>query len=362
VELKRMTRALMVTGAVVLLCACATTPPTRYRNALHREYGQADFDRDWYECRRENTAPVSSSYAYGYAKIAGSDSHLAVNEEMAHSCLAARGWQPVTSNSAPVPATPAPRPPMSQAALSPTPSGASGTGTVLPEEKVRTEQVQRWARDVLAKPYTQAPFACTVEGWVAIKHYLVEVAPWVEAAGLRRGDHMIEVGGLSLANYDLVSEAWWKVPRNDTITVRVERAGHEVSIQLPCRDDSEAWRARFAVLKAVADGQWQACLDGNQAYRNLIRMMSSWMLRVTLECFRERAKAGGQRAPDEYFSTLHAWATKLIEESRYRPTGLTDIRSNLLAAADSLEKAGRASWANDIRQQIAAFALAPANP
>jgi hypothetical protein len=174
---------------------------------------------------------------------------------------------------------------------------------------------------------------------------------------------MLEVGGLSLAQYGLVSEAWSKIARNDTISIRVERAGQEVSIQLSCRDDGEAWRARFAVVRAVADGQWQACIDGNQAYSKVIQMTTSPLLRVTLECMRERAKAGGTRVPDEYWGIAHAWATKSIEESRYKRTGLTEIRSGLLGTADALEKeGGRASWANDIRQQIAAFSLAPARP
>jgi len=86
---------------LVLLAGCSTT--TYYRNALHPEYGQVQYDRDVYECRRENTGPVTSSYAYGYARVAGSDSRLEVNEEMARQCLAARGWREA---SAPAPAAP----------------------------------------------------------------------------------------------------------------------------------------------------------------------------------------------------------------------------------------------------------------
>ena len=91
-------------------------------------------------------------------------------------------------------------------------------------------------------------------------------------------------------------------------------------------------------------------------------MTSASTLRIASECMRERTKATAQRPPDEYWRTVHAWATKAIEESRYRPTGLTEIRSSLLDAADGLEKAGRSTWANDIRQQIAAFSLAPTSP
>src|SRR3989442_16020466 len=54
---------------LVLFAGCATTTTTYYRNALHPEYGQVQYDRDVYECRRENTGPVTSSYAYGYARV-----------------------------------------------------------------------------------------------------------------------------------------------------------------------------------------------------------------------------------------------------------------------------------------------------
>ena len=85
---------------LVLFAGCATTTTTYYRNALHPEYGQVQYDRDVYECRRENTGPVTSSYAYGYARVAGSDSRLEVNEEMARQCLAARGWRAVSAPAA----------------------------------------------------------------------------------------------------------------------------------------------------------------------------------------------------------------------------------------------------------------------
>jgi S1-C subfamily serine protease len=64
---------------------------------------------------------------------------------------------------------------------------------------------------------------------------------------------------------------------------------------------------------------------------------------------------------DTYWRTLHAWATKAIEESHYRPTGLAESRTRLLAATEALEKAGHNTLAEDIKQQIAAFSqTAPA--
>ncbi len=323
---------ILLLGALLFLPACGTT---RYRNSIHPEYGQADFDRDWYQCRRENTRPKVSSVVV--PTLGTYDAGMVVDEDMASSCLAARGWRPVAANTTQSPPTPAPR-----------------TSSSTPDEKARTERFQRFAREYLAKPYIQAPFPCGNGLWSSVKHYVVDLSPRAEAASLRKGDRLVAFGGISLAQYD-PEEAWSKVPRGDEVTIRVDRGGREVSIQFPCRENAEAWQAAVTTWRAVVDGQWQACVDGLQTYSRVTRMTPASTLRLAWECMRERAKAAAQPLPDEYWRTSHAWATKAIEESRYRPTGLTEIRSSLVDAADVLEKAGRSTLANDIRQQIATF-------
>jgi len=57
-------------GALMLLTGCTAT---HYRNWVHPEYGQTDFNRDWYECQQENSLDFN----------------------VARACLAARGWRPV---------------------------------------------------------------------------------------------------------------------------------------------------------------------------------------------------------------------------------------------------------------------------
>jgi hypothetical protein len=75
-----MGRLFAVGGVLMLLTGCG---PTHYRNYLHPSYGQTEFDRDWYECRKEN---VIGAYGIG---------GMVVDENMAKSCLAARGWRQV---------------------------------------------------------------------------------------------------------------------------------------------------------------------------------------------------------------------------------------------------------------------------
>src|SRR5207302_7547823 len=72
-----------------------TNCTTYYRNYLHPE---ADFDRDWYECQRENSNPAA--YVDQYSGSAGT----VVNFRMAQACMAARGWRPVRGESTPMPA------------------------------------------------------------------------------------------------------------------------------------------------------------------------------------------------------------------------------------------------------------------
>ena len=74
----------------VALFACFTLIgcSTRYVNALHPEYGQTAYDRDWYECQRENTS--NATYVNRYFGSSGAE----VDYNMAQSCMRARGWQP----------------------------------------------------------------------------------------------------------------------------------------------------------------------------------------------------------------------------------------------------------------------------
>jgi hypothetical protein len=89
-----MTPARDVTRSIALtLCGCLALVgcSTRYVNALHPEYGQPAYDRDWYECQRENTH--SAAYVNPYFGSAGPK----VDYSMAQSCMRARGWQSVSS-------------------------------------------------------------------------------------------------------------------------------------------------------------------------------------------------------------------------------------------------------------------------
>ncbi len=179
------------------------------------------------------------------------------------------------------------------------------------------------------------------------------------AAGLRRGDRPIAYGGISLVGtLESDNEIWSRIPRGEFVEVRVERGGKEVSIRLPCRDSRTEWEASAALLQAISEGQWQNCLDAVSRWVKATGYSPSVIQQVAIFCMVEKSKSERQRPPDGYWPLLHAWATKAIEEAHYNPTGLAPIRPRLLNATEALEKAGRNTLADDIKQQIATFSQA----
>ena len=81
-----MTRILVI-AALGALAACAQV--NHYRNVVHPEDGQVQFNADWYACERANSHPAY--YNNGYV----AQESTAVDNGMAWNCMAARGWQRV---------------------------------------------------------------------------------------------------------------------------------------------------------------------------------------------------------------------------------------------------------------------------
>jgi hypothetical protein len=70
---------------MLVLSGCDTI--THYRNSTHPQFGQVDFDRDHYQCVRENSVRVVNVYNYGLTSAS-----TEADDDMVQQCLAARGW------------------------------------------------------------------------------------------------------------------------------------------------------------------------------------------------------------------------------------------------------------------------------
>jgi invasion protein IalB len=84
-----MNASTLASGLALIGLAACDSVPVHYRNTLHPAYGQADFDRDSYQCKRENQNQVT----FVYGGIA--ESNTVVDDSMAAACLSARGWHRV---------------------------------------------------------------------------------------------------------------------------------------------------------------------------------------------------------------------------------------------------------------------------
>jgi hypothetical protein len=99
-------RAIITAAAIAaLLCGCADAG--HFRNIENTGAGQTDFDRDHYECQRENAVPApgvdvdtDNARVAGIglaAGLIGAMAQAAANSAATRDCLAARGWQKVSN-------------------------------------------------------------------------------------------------------------------------------------------------------------------------------------------------------------------------------------------------------------------------
>jgi len=178
-----------------------------------------------------------------------------------------------------------------------------------------TDRFQALARDQLEKPYLKAPFPCDTF-WASSgkDRYVVDMAPWAAASGLRRGDHPVAYAGIPLAGtVDSDQEVWAQVPNREYVDVHVERAGKEVLLRIPCRDNRQKWEAGVSLWRAIAVGRWQDCVDTVSRLVKIAGYAPSGLHYTAILCMLEKAKSEKQRPPDEYWRRLHAWTTKAIE-------------------------------------------------
>ena len=91
-----MGRLVATAGVIALLSGCGTV---HYRNFTNPSYGQTEFDRDRYECRRENTAHAAAQAAADRAATTPSPYIVSTStmgihlNNLVEQCMAARGWR-----------------------------------------------------------------------------------------------------------------------------------------------------------------------------------------------------------------------------------------------------------------------------
>jgi hypothetical protein len=70
-------------AAIAAISGCASP---QMKNAAHPEYGQAEYQKDLADCRKEHSRMVQTA---GYDTL----TKLVIDEPAVKSCIAGRGWE-----------------------------------------------------------------------------------------------------------------------------------------------------------------------------------------------------------------------------------------------------------------------------
>lgn len=226
----------------------------------------------------------------------------------------------------------------------------------------RTDRLKDGIRAGLDRPGVKAPFPCD-DGWLGSGEYVVDVTDWAEAAGLRRGDRFIAMGGVSVANAGHWTDALSKATPEKTLEITVDRQGREITLSLPCRDNREWWRTQRNMFEAAVAERWGDCISGSRRLLQLARRPFSFMLQAQVDCWSAELRAErSATVPKDFWLLLHQLANQYLEESRYRPGLLASRRPFLLNTIKTLEDRGFKLQADDLRNQLQTTTSAAASP
>ena len=227
--------------------------------------------------------------------------------------------------------------------------------------QVRAE-VETLAREALSKLDRATPEAppCS-RGWAeSAAGYVVAVAEWVEQAGLRPGDQIVEVGGVPVTVSEERTRAYARVPTGRSLDLTVRRQGQRLTLALPCRYQPELFRAERRTLEAASRADWGGCVAaareakqfaGYTAYPNVI-----W----EHACTRAKTPSMDSPAGREFASLSYETARLLLRDSRYVPGGTTSVAGRIRQIADDLRRSGASAQADDLESQFqAAMAALP---
>lgn len=226
-------------------------------------------------------------------------------------------------------------------------------GPATPQTQVDTRALAREALSRLDRVAAE-PYACA-RGWAeSSAGFVVALAEWADAAGLRPGDQVAAVGGAQVTGPEARARAYAQVPNAGPLVLGVNRHGQTLTLALPCRSQPDLFRAERQTLEAASRGDWDGCivaarearrLAGFTAYVNLI-----WEHACT------RAKTPSMTSPDgmAFASLSYETARLLLHDSRYVPGGTASVEGRVRQMADDLRQSGFPAYADDLERQLQA--------
>jgi S1-C subfamily serine protease len=194
---------------------------------------------------------------------------------------------------------------------------------------------------------------CKVGFQLGPKRFIVALSKRAEQAGLRRGDLVKTVAGLSIADAQERSRVNAAVSSAVPAEVVIERKGQPISVSVPCVAEPEVWAATKRASEAAVAGDWDAC---QTAALDIVRtrgIVVSLPLQLRMRCAGvqwsvQRTRETGLR----FARATYEWQQARIRERSYEPGGLDEIRSHVLSDITVLRREGFTDFANDLEEQL----------
>ena len=196
------------------------------------------------------------------------------------------------------------------------------------------------------------PFACTSGYYATLDGYVIAIADWAEQGGLRRGDKILSIAGISVPSQEDRAQALAQVSAGGPLVIGISRASQALLVSLPCIDDTKIWAARKKALTAGVHGDWDTCLIAIVDVQRFQGFVTSNNLKLALTCAENRTIVRRQPLGHHERTLLYNSELLALRETRYVPEGLDKIRGRILTSISRLQRAGFALLAVDLEAEL----------
>ena len=135
--------------------------------------------------------------------------------------------------------------------------------------------------------------------------------------------------------------------------VVVDRKGQEITVTAMCVPQRDAWLATRRALEAAVDGDWNTCQSSALDANRFREVVTAGALELRARCLGVQLSVQGNRQITLALAkALYDWGQAVVREKSYEPSGLDEIRSEVLTTVTLLRQGGFTEFASDLEEQL----------
>jgi len=190
---------------------------------------------------------------------------------------------------------------------------------------------------------------CIIKDVVLGRHLYVLGAP--PASGLLPGDRLLELNGTSLVGetIEAVGKALLPLPPHGMVRASIDREGTRVDLSVPCQSSRSYYVPWIDVLTAASQGEFKRCYELAMELDRQSPLPRSPS--VSAMAFKCAVAAGIERSEPNPFRDAEQYR-RLIDFARWDRDALASLHGDVINYTQTLQRAGYASLATELRQQL----------